>query len=93
MSTLKLVVEAGPDAGRQFDIKPDGASIGRSTQNDIAIADAHADNNDAHAEAEEGGLLKKGAIGQDTQGRARRGRNPGDQASAQFPQMQANSVS
>ena len=34
MSTLKLVVEAGPDAGRQFDIKPDGASIGRSTQND-----------------------------------------------------------
>ena len=40
MSTLKLVVEAGPDAGRQFDIKPDGASIGRSTQNDIAIADA-----------------------------------------------------
>lgn len=40
MSTLKLVVEAGPDAGRQFDIKPDGASIGRSNQNDIAIADA-----------------------------------------------------
>ena len=40
MPTYKLHIESGPDIGRQFEIKPEGASIGRSNQNDIAIADA-----------------------------------------------------
>lgn len=37
--TFKVVVEAGPNQGREFAIPAAGARVGRSSQNDIALTD------------------------------------------------------
>jgi len=36
---VHLIVEEGPDRGRQISIRPEGARIGRSSNNDIALTD------------------------------------------------------
>jgi hypothetical protein len=39
MSVSHLIVEKGPDRGREITIPPDGARIGRSSRNDITLLD------------------------------------------------------
>ena len=36
---IHLIVEAGPDRGKEISIRPEGARIGRSSNNDIALKD------------------------------------------------------
>lgn len=36
---VHLIVEEGPDRGREISIRPDGARVGRSSNNDIALKD------------------------------------------------------
>ena len=36
---IHLIVEAGPDLGRKITIRPEGARLGRSSNNDIALKD------------------------------------------------------
>ncbi|MDO9540970.1 MAG: FHA domain-containing protein [Kiritimatiellia bacterium] len=36
---IHLIVEAGPDQGREISIRPEGARVGRSSNNDIALTD------------------------------------------------------
>ena len=39
MAQYKLIAESGSEKGKTFDIKPEGASIGRSSMNDVPIND------------------------------------------------------
>lgn len=45
MSTLKLVIEQGPQVGQTFEIKTEGVRLGRSVQNDVVLADAQLSRN------------------------------------------------
>jgi hypothetical protein len=39
MAKYKLIVESGAEKGKTVDVKPEGASIGRSSMNDVSIND------------------------------------------------------